>query len=143
MKNLLLLFLIMLSTWAFSQTNPVKFTAYAQNDTLIFEATIEKGWHLYAAHLPNPYEGPLPTELIFDANSNFHLDGKVIEPIGIVEMDDAFGIEVKYFKNSTIFKQPITRITKSSFTCSGTINYMVCNDQMCIPLDYSFTITLK
>jgi DsbC/DsbD-like thiol-disulfide interchange protein len=130
-------------SWIYGQSSPVTFTAYAANDTLVFDAAIEKGWHLYAAHLPNPYEGPLPTEFIFNASSDFQLNGVVIEPSGITEMDNAFGIEVKYYTNTTSFKQPIKRINEQPFTCLGTINYMVCNDQMCIPLDYSFTIPMK
>jgi thiol:disulfide interchange protein DsbD len=142
MRTIVLIFSLAISSLVLGQANPVKFTARVQNDTLIFEASIEKGWHLYAAHLPNPYEGPLPTEFVFNASSDFQLQGTVIEPVGITEMDEAFGIEVKYFKQSTVFKQPILRINQTPFTCVGTINYMVCNDQMCIPLDYSFSIAI-
>jgi hypothetical protein len=143
MKTIVLLFSILICSFLIAQTNPVKFHSYAQNDTLVFEATIDKGWHLYAAHLPNPYEGPLPTELVFNASPDFQLNGAVIEPAGTIVMDDAFGVEVKYFKNTTIFKQPFQRITAKTFQISGVINYMVCNDQMCIPLEHPFVIDLK
>jgi hypothetical protein len=76
MKTIVLLFSILICSFLIAQTNPVKFHSYAQNDTLVFEATIDKGWHLYAAHLPNPYEGPLPTELVFNASPDFQLNGR-------------------------------------------------------------------
>lgn len=127
----------------FGQENPVKFTVTSNQDTLVFSAKIEKGWHLYAAHLPHPNEGPLATEIIFNASPNFQVKGSIIEEKGIVKMDDAFGIDVKYFENATVFKQVITKNSTDSFNCTGTISYMVCNDQKCIPLDYSFTVPIK
>ena len=128
---------------SFAQENPVKFTVSTHQDTLFFLAKIEKGWHLYAAHLPHPNEGPLATEIIFNASPNFQVKGAIIEDKGIIKMDDAFGIDVKYFENSTVFKQVISKNSTESFNCSGTISYMVCNDQKCIPLDYPFSVAIK
>lgn len=145
MKNLALLIfsLVFSSQMLFGQQNPVKFTVTHLADTLIFTASIEKGWHLYAAHLPHPNEGPLPTEIIYTASSNFLLNGPILEGKGIVKLDEAFGVDVKYFETKAVFKQVITKNTSESFTCSGSINYMVCNDQMCIPLEFPFSIQIK
>jgi hypothetical protein len=145
MKNLarLLFFFTMFSNVIFGQQNPVSFDISVKNDTLIFNAKIEKGWHVYAAHLPHPNEGPLPTEFIYSASSSFQLKGLVLEGAGIVKMDEAFGVNVKYFDTQAVFKQVIAKNTNEPFNCSGTINYMVCNDQMCIPLEYPFSIQIK
>lgn len=145
MKNLLFLFFsfTLISNIVLGQQNPVKFTITSKNDTLIFTAQIEKGWHMYAAHLPHPNEGPLPTEFIYAASSNFQLKGPIIEGVGTVKMDEAFGVNVKYFDAQAVFKQVITKNTNEPFVCTGTINYMVCNDQMCIPLEYPFSVQIK
>jgi len=126
-----------------AQHNPVSFEISHENQTIVFKASIEKGWHLYAAHLPNPFEGPLPTEIIFNESEQFVLQDSIIESVGHTEMDDAFGIEVKYFENSATFKQPIKVTSKADVTISGTIYYMVCNDEMCIPLERAFSYIYK
>jgi len=66
------------------------------------------------------------------------LVGNVIEPMGHTEMDDAFGVEVKYFEDHTYYKQLLGSAPKIII---GTVYYMVCNDEMCIPLEYPFSIT--
>ena len=140
MKKLLVLLGFITSLSATSQENPVKLDFSQNADTLIINATIEKGWHLYAAHLPNPNEGTLPTEIIISSNENVVANGPIVEDIGHTEMDDAFGIEVKYFEETAFFKQAITAKI-DQVLLSGTVNYMVCNDNMCIPFDVPFTFT--
>ena len=142
MKHLITLFTIFFNGALLAQHNPVSFNISQSSDTIIFDAVIEDGWHMYAVHLPNPNEGPLPTEFIIDSTEHFNLVEPVIEEEGHTEMDDAFGIEVKYFEKNVTFKQPIKVLTQEEFHITGTISYMVCNDQMCIPFDvplnYSF-----
>ena len=138
----LLLITVITICWGtmLSQHNPVSFDISQNDDTLIFNATIETGWHLYAANLPNPEEGPLPTEIYIDANAMIDSTSAIYEGEGHTEMDDAFGIEVKYFETNATFKQRV--ITKEKITpITGVINYMVCNDAMCIPFDVPFSYT--
>lgn len=124
-------------TQFFSQHNPVSFETKIINDTIVFSADIEQGWHLYAANLPDPTAGPLPTEIVYNDPAP-EITGNIIEPEGHTEMDEAFGIKVKYFENSTYYKQVLE--ASPAHTISGTVYYMVCNDEMCIPLEYSFSI---
>ena len=120
-----------------AQVNPVSFEVNLNGDTIIFNAQIESGWHLYAANLPDPTAGPLPTEFVYNDPAP-ELVGNVIEPMGHTEMDDAFGVEVKYFEDHTYYKQLLGSAPKIII---GTVYYMVCNDEMCIPLEYPFSIT--
>ena len=142
MKQLAVFITLILSVGLTAQNNPVVFNISQSADTIVFNAVIEGGWHLYAVHLPNPNEGPLPTEINMDSSNDFTISEPVIEEEGHTEMDDAFGIEVKYFEENAVFKQPIKVLTQEDFNITGTISYMVCNDQMCIPFDipinYSF-----
>lgn len=117
--SILTVLLVVIGNMVFGQENPVKFTVSSNHDTLIFTAKVDKGWHLYAAHLPHPNEGPLATEIIFNASPDFQLKGAIIEGKGIVELDNAFGVDVKYFKDNAVFKQVISRNTTDSFVCSG------------------------
>lgn len=137
MKTLLLTLCLAVSSVLIAQNNPVSFTVKTSGDTLIFDAQIEPGWHMYAANLPDPTAGPLPTEFVYNDPSP-ELVGEIIEPEGHVEMDDAFGVEVKYFEQSSYFKQRVKMSSTASI--SGTVYYMVCNDEMCIPFEYPFSI---
>jgi hypothetical protein len=140
MKKLIALLGFVAFFSAAAQENPVKFDFSQNADTLIIEASIEQGWHLYAAHLPHPNEGPLPTEIIVSTNENIQSNGPIVEGLGHTEMDDAFGIEVKYFEEHAIFKQALI-IHQEQVLVSGSINYMVCNDNMCIPFEVPFEYT--
>lgn len=139
LKSILILALVLLgSSSYFSQHNPITFDVSLHRDTLVFDAQIESGWHLYAANLPDPSGGPLPTEFVYNDPAP-ELKGGIIEPKGHVEMDDSFGVKVKYFEDHTIYKQILSSIPRQPV--SGTIYYMVCNDEMCIPLEYPFTVS--
>ena len=133
-----------MSGLALAQHNPVTFTISQSGDTAIFHTSIEKGWHMYAVNLPDPMGGPLPTEFIFEESSKFALIDGVTESKGHTEMDDAFGIEVTYFETESTFKQRVLDLSKGAHPeVKGVIYYMVCNDEMCIPLDRPFSFTLK
>jgi len=58
-------------------------------------------------------------------------------------MEKAFGMEVAYFENEVIFQQKI-RLKTGQATVSGTLEYMTCNDQKCLPPDdLEFSIPVK
>jgi len=156
MKNIIATFtLVFISFFALGQTNPVKFEITQNGDVLVFEAEIEEGWHLYAANLPSPDAGPLPTEFVFDAqtidenadgvpDNSVVANGKITESEGIREMDDAFGVEVVYYKEHATFNVPYkVTIASPNSVAKGMIYYMVCNDESCIPFDVSFEVKLK
>jgi hypothetical protein len=140
MKNLTLLIAIVIGIGVFGQHNPVTFTANLTVDTLKVDAQIEKGWHLYSANLPHPDEGPLSTEFSF-ASDQIKIKGDIRESEGITEMDDAFGVEVIYFKDQAIFYIPVKVAHQEiSVTAPLTISYMVCNDVTCIPFDVEVNV---
>ena len=61
-------------------------------------------------------------------------DGKVAE-IGKLEKvnDPNFKSEVLYFSNNVQFVQTAKLKAKATTTVSGTVEYMVCNDEECLP----------
>jgi thiol:disulfide interchange protein DsbD len=136
MKNLILL-LFFISTTAFTQVpNPVLWTATykainANEGEIIIQAAIEKGWHTYSQR---PTEaGPIPTSFIFKSMPNYQLNDKTIETDAHEEFVKAFDAKIFVFTTKAEFKQKIKLKVKSGFTIPLKIEYMCCNDMMCLP----------
>ena len=108
---------------------------------LQFIASIDQGWHLYSQNLSKG--GPLPTKFIFDKNAGIALEGKVTEPKPQEEMDEAFGVKVKFFTGKVIFKQKIKRLNDKPVKVTGELEYQACNDGSCVPGNSSFSFSLE
>jgi thiol:disulfide interchange protein len=108
---------------------------------LVFTATIETNSHIYAMDIPSG--GPIPTSFSFDSVPGYKLDGKTFEVTKPVEvMDDAFGFKIKTYSHTAEFRQKVTAV-KSSFTVTGAVNYMACNNSTCSPpKDVPFSIQI-
>ncbi len=110
---------------------------------IICEATVDSGWHLYDAKLPEG--GPLPT--------TFNMDEDETTGIQIIgdfkatskpktEFSEAFGMELKYFGGKVVFIQRV-KVTKSGAKLVGYVEYMACNNGQCIPpgeADFEFDL---
>jgi thiol:disulfide interchange protein DsbD len=108
---------------------------------LVFTATIEKNSHIYSMDIPAG--GPIPTSFRIDSLPGYKLDGTTFEVTKPVEvLDDAFGFKIKTFSNTAEFRQKINAVT-SSFTVTGAVNYMACNNATCSPpKDVEFSIKI-
>ena len=128
---------------SFSQ-HPVNWTInYSpQKKIVIFNATIDSNWHLYAVNVPFPNEGPLPTIIEFEKQNNYSLKGKVFQEKPITKYDKGFGTKVAYYKNKTSFYQKIKPL-KSSFEISGVVKYMVCDNSQCLALEKEFNMAFN
>jgi hypothetical protein len=127
------------------QKDPVKWefkaTRNGMDAELLFKASIEKTWHLYSTVTPEG--GPVPTAFNFKTDNSYKLNGKIIEPAPVSKYDSSFDMQIKYFSNEVIFRQKIKLNTKSSSTITGTVTYMVCDDQKCLPpKDVEFKIVV-
>jgi thiol:disulfide interchange protein len=108
---------------------------------LIFTASIDKNSHIYSMDIPDG--GPIPTSFRFDTVSVFKLNGKAYEVTKPVELlDEAFGFKIKTFSTKAEFRQKITAVG-ASFTVTGTVNFMACNNATCSPpKDVDFAIKI-
>jgi len=108
---------------------------------LVFNAEIEKGSHIYAMDIPEG--GPIPTSFTINTPSGFTLDGKTYEVTKPEEaFDEAFGFKIKSFSGKAEFRQKITS-QSSSFTVTGIVNFMSCNNTTCSPpKDVEFSIKI-
>ncbi len=143
-----IIFMLILSLTAQGQIlNPVKwsFSTRQINDQeaeLLFKAKIDKGWHLYSQFVEPG--GPIPTSFTFAPSKAYKLVGKVQEPKALVEFDNVFEMNVAYFDNEAVFRQKVSLLQAGEITINGTFEYMVCDDEKCIPFfdnDFSFSLT--
>ena len=100
---------------------------------LIFTANIEEGWHLYSQNIDEG--GPIPTSFVFQELGRAKLKGKVAEGEGHTEMDPNFEMVVKYFEDEVDFIQTV-ELSGSATNIKGELEFMVCNDERCLPPDY-------
>ncbi|NJB82598.1 protein-disulfide reductase DsbD family protein [Wenyingzhuangia aestuarii] len=95
---------------------------------LVSTATIEDGWHLYSQFVEDG--GPIPTTFYYPKEIN--TIGKTSEGEGEVVEDPTFGMKLKYFGHQAEFKQ-VVALKEATSTLKGSVEFMVCNDQMCLP----------
>ncbi|WP_342645435.1 protein-disulfide reductase DsbD domain-containing protein [Mucilaginibacter sp. CSA2-8R] len=149
MKKLILILVLMCAgaTLRAQILTPVKW-AYAgkriskTEAVILIKATMDDGWHLYSQNTTEG--GPVKTTITFTPDAKYKMIGKTIEPKAITEFEKAFNMNVSFFEHSVVFQQKIKMSTAGPLTVKGTVEYMTCNDQKCLPPDQlSFTVTIK
>ena len=150
MKNVFLFFALISAFFGQAQVlEPVKWTTSIEkiSDTeyqLISKATIDSGWHLYSQIVPE--DGPIPTTFTYDdSEGQFKITGNTTEEEGHTIDDPVFGMEIKFFENSAVFKQKVT-VTEGVSTINAFVEFMVCDDSKCLPpteIDLTFKISDK
>jgi thiol:disulfide interchange protein DsbD len=94
-------------------------------------AVIEKGWHLYDMNL---LEGPVSTSVSFEYLRGAELTDKPVASVSPSEVfDPAFNMQLRWYENTVTFVQKIKVTDYRKFSVSGEVEYMVCNDEMCLP----------
>jgi thiol:disulfide interchange protein len=152
MKKLLFkiaLFVIVLSNVkAFAQEpNPVKFKIESKKISateydIIFNATIEKNWHIYSINQTG--DGPNPTRIELNKSADYEIVGKLKESKAIEEMDKVFDMQVAYFKTKATFTQRIKVKTDKTFAVTGKYEFQTCTDEMCtFPPAKKFSISIE
>lgn len=128
---------LFLSLSVFSQApNPVSWiTSYksisATEGEITITALIEKTWHTYS-QIPVT-DGPIPTTFSFTPSKNFDLVGSTSESKPEEEYVEAFGAKVMHFSDKAEFKQKIKLNSKAGFVIPFTVEYMCCDNKMCLP----------
>ncbi len=117
--------------------NPVKWkfssrAISADTVEIIAQASIDKGWHLYSSFLPS--NGPVPTTLKLNPSDGFELLGGVEEsPKPESHYDASFSMDLAYFEGKAAFIQLIRLKQGRPVQVSGEVEYMVCDDERCLP----------
>ncbi len=143
MKNLLFMAMF-LSFGAYAQfadpnakiEDPVRWSFRSEkiSDTefdLVITAAIDKGWHVYSQFIKDG--GPIPTSFKFNPSNSYKLKGTVSElPKAVSAFDKNFDMQIAWHKDKVEFKQRII-LNVPNTTVSGMLEFMVCNDQKCLP----------
>ncbi|MDE3142967.1 MAG: hypothetical protein KGL19_02350 [Bacteroidota bacterium] len=138
MKKLFFLFITLIITvFAFTQPkDPVGWKYESKKISsgvyeLVITATVQQPWHIYSQFTG---KGPVPTKFTFKPNPLVTIDGKAKE-LGKLEkvFDPNFKSEVLYFSNGVQFVQTVKLKAKVKTSISGNVEYMVCNDEQCLP----------
>lgn len=101
---------------------------------IVFTAVLDKGWHLYDMNLPEG--GPVSTSFSFEKLIGAELIGK---PVSVVKpttvYDELFSMELRWYADKATFKQKIKVTDPAKFNLAGEVEFMVCNDETCLPPD--------
>ena len=148
MKNVFIFVFLTLSLGIFSQIEePLKWATSVEkiSDTefvLVSTASIDDGWHLYAQEVPE--DGPIATSFSFENLKNrYSLKGGTSEQEGVTIDDPVFGMKIKFFENTAIFRQKIQTKTDLK-SIKGVVEFMVCDDTKCLaPTEIELVFYLK
>ncbi len=117
--------------------NPVKWSFELKDlpsaeKEIVFKANIDSGWHLYDMNLPEG--GPVSTSVSFEVLQGVELVDKPVASVQATEVfDKQFDMNIRWFEHTVSFTQKMKVTDYKKFRLSGEIEYMVCNDEMCLP----------
>lgn len=100
---------------------------------IIMTATIDDGWHLYSQ---DAGEGPIPTTFTFFEDAAYAVQGAVLEGEPHEEYDKNFESVLKFFDKKAVFTQRIKLLSDQPSKIKGELQFMVCNDAMCLPPEW-------
>lgn len=99
---------------------------------IVFTATTDKGWHLYDQDLPEG--GPVSTSFTFETLTGAELVGKPVPSVKpTVVYDEQFAMNLRWFPGTVSFVQKIKVTDPAKFKAEGEVEFMVCNDETCLP----------
>ena len=141
---------LLLAFLAFANVNsqildPAKWTTKKKKKSdntyiLIFDAVIEKDWHLYSQFTKDG--GPLPLEVVFkNQKDNFTLIGKAKESKTRTAYNDIFEVDETFFEGKAQIRQEV-KVTNPKLTkIEVELNYQVCKE-VCINVEKKFSFAL-
>ena len=94
------------------------------------KASLSEGWHLYSS---DTVSSPFPTQVKVLAGPGLSLQGPLREEGRmVVGMQPEGGEPVRYFKGTVDFIQSVT-ISADLHSVSGTVQFVICTDEQCMP----------
>lgn len=98
---------------------------------IIFEASIDPGWHVYSTGLGD--DGPISAQLFVNALRGAELDGELTaRGSEIDKMDKLFGMVLRYFEGNVTFVQRV-KFTGGDYALDVSLEYGACDDKSCLP----------
>ncbi len=107
---------------------------------IVFTASLDRGWHLYDMNLPAG--GPVSTSITFEKIVGAELIGTPIASVAPTTVyDELFSMNLRWYADKVSFRQTLKVTDPAKFKVSGEVEFMVCNDETCLPpdrVDFSF-----
>ncbi len=137
---LLLIFNLLFTSVVFGQAAPVKWDVSMKgNQTIVFKATIEAGYHIYSLDATNPS----PTNFRFEQLNQVSLKGDLTPSRAADMKEDEFFGTIGEYSGTIEFRQSVNIENPNDYTIAGVINYQACNDQACQQFTYPFSLSKK
>lgn len=112
------------------------------NYEIVYTAIAETGWHVYSQN-PGSTEGPEPTRFKYETGDAFETIGPTQEGTPIRKYDPNFMADLAYFENGAVFKQVVRPVNAGVKELKTSVEFMVCNEEMCLPpREASFKVNL-
>ena len=145
MRKQILIFLLLAAQVCLAQFHqPVNFSVRqdkvsANELEIVFTGTVEPGWHVYGADIPDG--GPTRAELTLNKQKGLKPVGSLRATGNVQRQHDAmFGMEVSFMADRASFAQRFV-ITAPTYEVAGYLTYGACNDMNCLPptdVEFSF-----
>ena len=133
-KFIFLTYLILLicASWTLSQDEiKWEFNYDTNAQQLSYKANLKEGWHIYSQFI-DENSGPVANTFDLEENDLIEVSKEIEEPEGVTIFDKNFGSEITYFSDEVVFYQKVSKIYNST-TVKGSVLYMICNDEGCLP----------
>jgi len=116
--------------------NPVSWKYEAKKNgafyDIVITASVETPWHIYSQNTGKG--GPIPTKITFNSNPLIQIEGTTKETGKLEKIfDKSFNTNVLYYSKSVVFTQKVKLKAIVKTKISGIIEYMVCDDEQCLP----------
>lgn len=147
MKYILLSFYILVTTLnASAQLKnhaAWRFSVEKLNDKqlqVVLSASLDSGWHIYSSEMADG--GPQKTIVNIEKGNNYVVEDRTTETGKLIEKYDSnFNIKLRFYPEKASFKKLIDLKDTSAFTLKGSVSYMLCTDEQCLPpTEKSFSI---
>lgn len=111
----------------------VKMEITGKNEAeIVFDATIERGWHLYDINIPAG--GPNPTAVKWDNGKMRNVEivgGLVANRKAVEDIDFTFNMMLGTWEKSVTLRQKVKLLNANDYAVEGAISGQACNEQNC------------
>lgn len=106
----------------------------APEKSVVFSVVLDPGWHLYDMNLPEG--GPVSTSFSFEKVVGAELIGQPVASVAPTTVyDEMFSMNLRWYANKVSFTQKFKVTDPAKFKLEGEVEFMVCNDETCLPPD--------
>lgn len=137
MKKIILVLMSLLWFTVSKAQNPVQWNFSAKKIAdrtyeIHLTPTVQSPWHIYSQ--TSPEGGALATKISFNKNPLASIEGEMKEVGKVVsKYEEVFGVSVKYFESKADFMQAVKLKANVKTNISGSIEFMACNNEQCLP----------